>query len=67
MTDFTGMVKKVDGDIITLQYMVGRKTGEIKMILASNIRTVVEILAFPAFFRIRGAVDGEQGGSQNLQ
>ena len=66
VTDFTGYVTNVEGDIITVSHTTGEKVGEFIKIRPADVLSVTEILSSPLWARLCRTVAGEQRGGQNL-
>lgn len=59
LTDFTGYVKNMKGNLVTVVETAGRNEGQMREFNLSEVINVVEILSSPLFFRFRRTVAGE--------
>ena len=66
ITDFTGYVKDLNGDIVSTILTTGWNEGSEKDFTLSSVVSVIEILSSPLFFRLQRTVAGEQEKGQNL-
>ena len=66
VTDFTGYVQEMKGNMITVLETTGIHKNRLRNFELSKVATVVEILSSPLFYRLRRLVAGEQKGGKNI-
>ena len=67
VTDSTGFVSKVEGDLVSINYLTGLAEGRHRKFKISSVISVDEILSSPLFYRLKKLVAGESmKGGKNL-
>ena len=69
ISDLTGLVTNLQGDLVILVEITGLHEGRSIEFLRSKTRSITEILSCPLFYRIRQKVLGEKASkpTENIQ
>ena len=66
ISDFTGIVQSVQNETVQVSLTAENKQVRVRNFAFGQVKSVVEILSFPYFFKLRKAAAGEQDGGNNM-
>ena len=66
LSDFTGMVQTMQDQGVMILLTAELEKDASRRFTFSEVESIVEIMSFPLFYRLRRATGGEQVGGKNL-